>query len=372
MTREDEHVTVADGNAVVRLTGRVRLDDGARLWTDLSRHFEHGHQESIVVDLSDVDHLDASIAAILQEFRRRAHAANCTLELRGASDGVRRILAIHDVSPQEVPRDSRPASLLSRVGRSTVAFADDVRAALSFLGRVCTACVALIRQPRRFAWREIPRLLERAGADGMRIVLLLGFLMGFIMALQAEPQLARFGANIFVVDLVSLSVVRELGPLITAIIVAGRSGAAYAAELGTMKVSEEIDALRALGLDPIRTLVIPRGIALVIALPLLTIAADTVGILGGYVVSITSLGLTTAQFTTALGSALDLMDVVGGLLKSVVFAVLIVAISCQRGLAVHGGAAQVGRAATSAVVASLFALVVTDALFAWLYQALGI
>jgi phospholipid/cholesterol/gamma-HCH transport system permease protein len=184
--------------------------------------------------------------------------------------------------------------------------------------------------------------------------------------------LKQFGANIFVADLVALSITRELGPLMTAIIVAGRSGAAFAAELGTMRVSEEIDALVTLGLDPYRFLVLPRVLALLVVTPLLTFLADLCGILGGLLVALLTLDLTVGSFLRETRSALELWDVGSGLVKSVAFGLVLALIACQRGLAASGGAEGVGRAATSAVVTSLFALVLMDALFTVLFNAFGL
>jgi phospholipid/cholesterol/gamma-HCH transport system permease protein len=205
--------------------------------------------------------------------------------------------------------------------------------------------------------------MERTGADAVPIVVLINFLVGFVMAFQGAVQLKQFGANIFVADLVALSVARELGPLMTAIIVCGRSGAAFAAELGTMKVSEEIDALRTMGFGPIRYLVLPRTVALMLVMPMLTLLADLVAIGGGLLVGILSLDLTISAYLGETRSALTLWDVLSGVLKSVVFALAISLISCQQGFATTGGAEGVGRRTTSSVVASLFALILIDAGF---------
>jgi phospholipid/cholesterol/gamma-HCH transport system permease protein len=184
-----------------------------------------------------------------------------------------------------------------------------------------------------------------------------------VMAFQGAIQLKQFGANIFVADLVGLSVVRELGPLMTAIIVCGRSGAAFAAELGTMKVSEEIDALRTMGFGPIRYLVLPRALALMLVMPLLTLLADMVAMGGGLAVGVLSLDLTVGSYLTETQSALTLWDVFSGCLKSVVFALAIALISCQQGFATTGGAEGVGRRTTSSVVSILFSLILIDAAF---------
>ncbi|MCL4148716.1 UNVERIFIED_CONTAM: hypothetical protein GTU68_004370 [Idotea baltica] len=214
--------------------------------------------------------------------------------------------------------------------------------------------------------------MERAGADGIPIILLINFLVGLIIALQSAFQLERFGANLFLADLVGLSMVREMAPLMTAIVVAGRSGAAYAAELGSMKVSQEVDALWTLGFDPQRFLVLPRLIALALVVPILTTLSMVVGIFGGLIIGVQYLGLTTLAFMVQLGNAVGFSDLAGGLLKSSVFAVAIGLIACQRGLATRGGAVEVGNSTTSSVVATLFSLVILDTIFTLGFQLFGI
>jgi phospholipid/cholesterol/gamma-HCH transport system permease protein len=243
---------------------------------------------------------------------------------------------------------------------------------LDFMGDVALATGAALRSPRSVNWGDVWHVMERAGADAVPIVALLTFLVGLVTGFQAAIQLKQFGANIFVADLVALSITRELGPLMTAIIVAGRSGAAFAAELGTMRVSEEIDALVTLGLDPYRFLVLPRVVALLVVTPLLTLLADLCGIFGGLLVALVTLDLTVGTFLREARSALDLWDVSSGLLKGVAFGGVLALIACQRGLAATGGAEGVGRVTTSAVVTSLFALVLMDALFTVLFNAFGI
>jgi phospholipid/cholesterol/gamma-HCH transport system permease protein len=242
---------------------------------------------------------------------------------------------------------------------------------LDFVGDSFVAGGQAARKPGRVNWADVPRLMERAGADGIPIVLMINFLVGLVTAFQAAVQLKQFGANIFVADLVGLSVTRELAPLMTAIIIAGRSGAAFSAELGTMRVSEEIDALRTLGLDPYQFLVFPRVLALTLVAPLLTVLADVIGITGGLLVGMFSLDLTFHAYVAETEKALDLFDVFSGLLKSAVFGLAIALIACQRGLATRGGAEGVGRSTTSAVVTSLFAIVVADAIFTVIFHVFG-
>jgi phospholipid/cholesterol/gamma-HCH transport system permease protein len=221
-------------------------------------------------------------------------------------------------------------------------------------------------------WADLPRLAARAGADGAPIVLLIAFLIGVITAYQAATQMHQLGADVYVPDLVALSITRELGPLITAIVVAGRSGASIAAELGTMRVSEEIDALETLRIDPLRFLVLPRVIALTLMLPLLTLLAEAVAITGGLLITTAELELTSGVYLRSTRDALDAWDVGGGVIKALVFGALIALISCERGLSTRGGAEGVGRSTTAAVVASLFSLIAADAGFTLLFSRLGI
>jgi phospholipid/cholesterol/gamma-HCH transport system permease protein len=275
----------------------------------------------------------------------------------------------HAAQPSQRPPPPK-VGILDQIGRETLEWVGE-SAAFDFVGDVAVAGVQATRRPAAVNWADLPRLMERAGADGLPIVIVINFLVGLVTAFQAAIQLKQFGANIFVADLVGLSMTRELAPLMTAIIVAGRSGAAFSAELGTMRVSEEIDALRTLGLDPYHFLVFPRVIALVLVLPLLTMLADVVGIAGGLLVAMFSLDLTPSAYLVETRQAVQLWDVFSGLLKTVFFGLNIALIACQRGLATRGGAEGVGRATTSAVVTSLFAIVLIDAIFTVIFNAFG-
>jgi len=220
--------------------------------------------------------------------------------------------------------------------------------------------------------RDVALTMERAGADATPIVLLINLLIGFVMAFQSAIQLKQFGASIYVADLVGVSMTRELGPLMTAIILCGRTGAAFAAELGTMKVSEEVDALRTLGFLPMAYLVMPRVLGVMIIAPLLTFVADAVGIAGGLLVGKLTLDITPKAYWVETLSAVKPWDIWSGALKSVVFGAAIALIACQQGLATSGGAEGVGRRTTSAVVSILFTLILLDAIFTLVFGALGL
>jgi phospholipid/cholesterol/gamma-HCH transport system permease protein len=355
---------------VVRLTGSLRTSDAATLHRELSGLARDG--EPLSLDLSGVTALDGNVAALLTSTRARIEGAEPRIgALVELYAGDANASAASASSPAGARR-RRPESAVAQIGRAAVEKLGDLRAVVAFFGEMVVAAAALVRRPRSGHWAEVPPLVERTGADAVPIVVLINFLVGFVMAYQAANQLRMFGANIYVADLVGLSVTRELGPLMTAIIVCGRSGAAFAAEIGTMKVGEEIDALRTFGLRPFAWLVVPRVVALVVVLPILTLVADIVGILGGVFVGVTSLDLTVSGYIIETRTAVTAWDFEYGLLKSVAFALAIALIACQQGFSTTGGAEGVGRRTTSTVVTSLFALVLLDAVFTVAYQAVGL
>ncbi len=362
-------VEPAPGRHELRLGGRLRLGDGDALLRELRRH-----PAAVRLDLSGVESADGASTALLLELQAERAARGAALAIEGANPDVQRMLDLYALAPTPARDGSTPPRLgfIAEVGRAVVGRWHDAQHVLGFAGQLVLGLIGAVRRPGSVHWRELGLLMERAGADGVPIVVLINFLVGLIMGYQAAIQLKRFGADVFIADLVGLSITRELAPLMTAIIVAGRSGAAYAAELGTMQVREEIDALHTLGLDPARFLVFPRIAALAVVVPLLTLLADAMGCVGGLVVAITTLDLTMVGYLSELEKAVDLWDVTGGLLKSGVFAATIALIACQRGLSTRGGAAAVGESTTSAVVITLFALVGLDAGFAVLFNALGI
>ncbi len=366
-----ENIELPDGGAELRLGGRLTLAAGAAAWDQLRNRCASTASEVRRIDLSALELVDGAGAAELLSLRARRSMAGRPLELVGASEETGQLLDLYGCPNDHTCLKEAPPSptALEEVGKATVGLLENARDVLDEVGALVSATARAIRRPRSVNWREIPQLMERAGADGVPIIALINFLVGLIIALQAADQLKRYGANVFLADLVGLTMTRELAALMTAIIVAGRSGAAYAAELGTMRVNEEIDALRSLGLDAQRFLVMPRVIALAAVAPLLTLLGMVLGCLGGLVVAMTSLELTPAIYWGELQRAINLLDITEGLTKSVLFAITIVFISCQRGLGTRGGAAGVGRSTTSAVVAILFSLIVLDAIASTLFNS---
>jgi len=366
-----ERVEREGGVEALRFAGELRFRECFASWGKV-RELARPASPRMEIDLSAVEHLDGAATALLLDLRGELTAAGAQTEIVGAAGPVKALLELYGAHSPRPSRKTPPTriSILDQIGREALAMFGESRV-LDFVGDLALAGAQAARRVRMVNWADLTRLMERAGADGVPIVLMLNFLVGLVTAFQAAIQLRQFGANIFVADLVGISVTRELAPLMTAIIVAGRSGAAFSAELGTMRVSEEIDALRTLGLDPYHFLVFPRVIALVLVLPLLTILADVAGIAGGLLVALAGLDLTVNSYLLETQKAVHPWDVSSGVLKTVFFGLSIALVACQRGLATRGGAEGVGRATTSAVVTSLFAIVVVDAIFTVVFNALG-
>ncbi len=330
-------------------------------------------ERDLVIDGSAISALDTAGAWLL-------HRTIRALEQRGRNvrmDGLRpefsallQLIASRSVTPEHAA-PAKPG-LLTNIGQRTWRGLIGMAGMLSFIGESALILLRSLVQPRRIRWRPILHNLPTAGFEALPIVGLLSFLMGFVIAYQGADQLQRFGANIFIVDLVGLSMLRELSPLLTAIIVAGRSGSAYAAQIGTMKVTEEIDALRTVGVGPTELLVLPKLLALIIALPLLTVYADVTGVLGGMLMARSKLDVGFDVFLDRLGDAVSLSSFLTGIGKAPVFAAIIALVGCHQGLQVSGSADSVGRQTTVSVVHSIFLVILADALFSEVFNFLKI
>jgi len=307
----------------------------------------------------------------LQRTIRGLEARGCTVRIDGLRPQFASLLQLIAARVGAAGMSPPPAAgFLTRAGWQAWQSLLGAARMLSFAGENALALLRAFREPRRWRWRHILYNLQTAGFEALPITGLLSFLMGIVIAYQGAEQLQRFGANIYVADLVGLSMVRELSPLLTAIIVAGRSGSAYTAQIGTMKVTEEIDALRTIGIGPPELLVLPKIIALFIALPLLTVYTDVTGILGGMMMARAKLDVSFTTFLDRLDEAITLRSYLIGVGKAPVFAVIIALIGCYQGFRVTGSADSVGRQTTISVVQSIFLVIVTDALlsivFSWL------
>ncbi len=329
----------------------------------------------VIADGTRIEALDTAGAWVLQKLLLRLRDEGVVVSLRGLRPEFAALLDI--VAPHVAGQAHEPAPaaqqarpVLERIGRSAETAGAQAMALLGFVGESALALVHCATHPARIRWRPILFNIRSAGFDALPIVGLLSFLLGIVVAYQGADQLRQYGANIFVADLVGLSMLREFAPLITAIIIAGRSGSAYAAQIGTMAVTEEIDAMRTIGIAPLELLVLPKLIALVIALPLLTVFADVLGVFGGMIMARAQLGVSFGEFLDRFVKAVSITAYLVGIGKAPVFAAIIAMVGCFQGFRTQGGADSVGRQTTRSVVQSIFLVIVADALFSIAFSAL--
>ena len=360
------------GLAELRLAGALVVHDAARGIARM-RALLAKPPRRVRFELSGLRALDGAGAALLLELCDELRAGGSKVEQRGADGRVRDILELIATSPEGLePRTGAgKLGVLEQLGRTSLELVSVALQILDFTGRTVVSAGRVARDPRSLPWGSVVRVIERTGADALPIVGLITFLVGLVSAFQGAITLHQYGADIYVATGVAIGTTRELGPLMVAVVVAGRSGAAFAAELGTMRVSEEVDALRTIGLDPYRYLVLPRVLALTAVTPILTLLGDAFAIAGGFVVGVGSLDVPFTAWARQTQWSLTLWHVSSGVIKSVVFGASIALVACQWGLATRGGAEGVGRSTTSAVVTSLFFLVVIDAAFTVLFHAWG-
>jgi len=327
---------------------------------------------AVELDGNDIDALDTAGAWLLGRLVRELEGRGCRPRVARLHARHRELLErVQALGELETPAP-RPPGALARLGQAVVQAAGGGFELAALVGESTFALLRGLLHPTRLGLRSALRELETAGFRALPIIGLLAFLIGVVIAYQGGSQLRLYGANIFIVDLVTLTTVRELGPLLAAIIVAGRTGSAYAAHIGTMRVSEEIDALRSMGVDPVALLVVPRVIALVIALPLLTVFADVAAVAGGMVMAATLLGIGPGTFIERVPEAISLTSFLLGVGKAPVFAAILAVVGCHQGFQAAGSAESVGTRTTTAVVQGIFFVIVADAAFSIMFSVLGI
>jgi len=332
---------------------------------------------SIQWDVSAVGRVDSAGMMLFIRYYDLLKSNNCTIDVIGAKSEHQKM---YRLLRRYAPGDSgvRPAfssrflKPLSDIGKRSVAFVLNMTAFLAFVGENFVNLLYSLIHPRSIRFGAIVKNIEEAGVRAMPIVALTGFLIGVVIAYQGAVQLEKFGANIFIVDMIGISVTRELAPLITAIVVAGRTGSSYTAQLGVMNITEEIDAMRTMGFDPHRFLVLPRIIALMITLPLMIFFADIIGILAGMFISHLHLHISYAEFLRRLQTVLEVKHVWIGIGKGPFFAWLIAAVGCFHGFQVSKSTESIGRYTTISVVNAIFLVIACDALFSVLFTELGI
>ena len=367
---------------VVAVGGAWRVDAVAQLLRTASSTWSAYRAgegvDKAVVRAKDISFLDSGGAWLLCHLTRQLEQRGFTARIEGLADDDKRLLdrvskSAARIEITEVP-PSRNAlvSALASVGETVVSACSRALELLSFFGLTIILLCRVAVRPWRIEFTATVKYIERTGLDALPIVGLLAFLIGVVVAFMGATQLKQFGAEIFTVNLVGVAVLRELGVLITAILIAGRSGSAFAAQIGTMKVNQEVDAMQTIGLDPVEILVLPRIIALMIALPLLTFYANMMGLAGGAFMTVVTLDISLSQFLDQLSGAIDFTTVMVGMVKAPVFAYVIAMVGCFEGLKVTGSAESVGQRTTMAVVEGIFLVIVFDAIFAIGFSYLGI
>jgi len=354
------------GDITICLKGRMDIETSSPFLSEVQKAIKVTPPVSLTIDLEKVSYFDDFGALVLFEIKQLV-APKGKFSIVNINTRIKEMLdSVNAVSQKELadPKSKKSFNIFVRAGDSIIKELSNIRFMISFVGSVSLSLIRICFNPRLLRINDVIKNMEKTGVDALPIIALSSFLLGLIMAFLSSIQLQQFGANIYVASLVALSMVSELGPIITAIIIAGRSGSAYAAEIGTMKISEEIDALFTMGFDPTLFLAVPRIIALVIVVPLLTLFANTFAIAGGTVVGIFMLDLTLSSYIKQTINTLTLFEVGWGLFKSSIFAVLIAGIACLKGFQTRGGAASVGNATTSAVVSSIFLIILFDSFFA--------
>jgi phospholipid/cholesterol/gamma-HCH transport system permease protein len=330
------------------------------------------HSEPLVVDASDLAFCDGAGASLLLALRQQQESAGGSFSLRGLREETRQLLELIQPSEAEAEEPS-PAreSFVTALGRDTLQLLADMRALLAFVGEMTVQLWNAVLHPRQLRFKDVVIVAERAGIGAVPIIALVGFLLGLILAFQSAIPMQRFGAQIFVADLLGISLLRELGPLMAAILLTARSGSAFAAEIGTMKVNEEVDALTTMGLEPVRFLVVPRIIAAVTVVPVLAMLMNLAGLIGGAVVFL-SLDFPLVTYVNRVVAAVSLADFLGGMFKALIFGIIVAAVGCLRGLQTKTGAGAVGESTTSSVVSGIVLIAFIDGIFGVIFYMLGI
>ena len=362
------------GTALVRLQGDWTVHARLPGVAEVTAAFAEGAPPArLAFDTSALGQWDSTLLAFLRSVGEEAVSRRIEVDDAGLPDGARRLLRLAAAVPERGDR-SLPARKpwLARLGDASLAFGGAAGEAIGFIGEAALGLGRLLTGRAQLRSADLWLLVQQAGAQALPIVALISLLVGLILAFVGSVQLRLFGAQIYVANLVAIGMTREMGAMMAAIIMAGRTGAAYAAQLGTMQVNEEIDALKTIGVDPTDFLVMPRMVALILMMPLLCVYADALGILGGFIVGVGMLGITPEQYWNQTLAWLRVNDFLLGVGKSVVFGVIIAVAGCLRGIQCGRSAAAVGEAATSAVVTAIVWIIVADGICAVLTNVLGI
>ena len=326
--------------------------------------------KKIIWDLSSVEEFDsAGVLLFIEYFERFTHEID--IEVVGYTSKQKEMYTLLKKDTHAII-EPKKVTTLEEIGKNTIEILYDIRDFITFIGHLFSALFVVLKHPKNLRIKEIVYHIHQSGFNALIIIGLTSFLVGMVISYQGAVQLAKFGADMFIVDTVAISITRELGPMITAIVIAGRSGSAYTAEIGAMKITEEIAAMRTMGFDPYAFLVLPRVIALMVALPLLIFFSDIIGILGGMTASKMQLGISFTQFMDRLYEVLEVKHYILGMIKGPIFAFIIAMVGCFRGFQVSDNTESIGLHTTASVVNSIFLVIAFDALFSVFYTELGL
>jgi len=339
----------------------------------ISQFSSHNDITQITFDASQVIKWDSGFVSFLLQLIRESERRNINVVREGLPQGVQKLLALAlKVNDKVMPREIVYEPFLDRVGERVIKIKEGVLSLLDFLGEITFSFCRLITGKANFSWNDFIYIVERCGADALPLVSLISILIGVILAFIGVIQLKLFGAQIFIADIVGIAMVRVMGAVMTGVLLSGRTGASFAAELGIMQTNEEIDALRTLGVNPVEYLVMPRVLALIIMMPLLTLYADLMGILGGFVASSGMLNINPIEYLQHTKDAVKLSNLWVGLIHGFVFGVIIAVAGCLRGIKCERNAAAVGEATTSAVVSAITGIVIATAIITFICQVMGV
>lgn len=361
------------GTLNLSINGRLDSNTTGRIWSEVMLAVKNTSPEAILIEAGGLNYCDGTGIALLFDLKLMQVRKGGKFEIRNLADGFQQLLDQFKTSEFIEAGIEKPKStnLFEDVGRATFGMLQEIYSIISFLGQIVICLFSVIINPQHVRWKDVFVTAELIGVNAFSIIALVCFLIGLVMAFQAAIPMSQYGAQLFVADLIVISIFKELGPLMTAFVVNGRSGSAFAAEIGTMKVKEEVDALTTMGLDPVRFLVVPRVIAALIMIPILTIFGNLFGLIGGLVVML-SLGFTVVTYINEITYAGTYVMLLSGLIKSVFFAFIIAAVGCHEGLQTKTGASAVGESTTSAVVIGIVLLIFVDGIFGVVYYYLGI
>jgi len=363
-----------DGRAIATLSGVWSIQEALPEAEAATGQITGLGSKTVRFESGGITRWDSGLLIFLIRLEHLLEEQGITIEREGLPDGVRDMLALAEAVPERAGARSKPVDLIwiGNVGVWATGMWKGLREGVEFLGKVVIALGSLARGKARFRRSDLFLFIQEAGVEALPIVTLISFLVGTILAFVGAVQLEQFGATNYVANLVGVAMVREMGAMMTGIVMAGRTGASYAAQLGAMKVNQEIDALATMGISPLEFLVLPRMIALTVMMPLLCLYADAVGILGGAAVAILGLGLSPVTYYEYTQWAVQLDDLFGGLLKASVYGMLIALFGCLRGMQSGSSSSAVGEATTKAVVSSIVAIISACGIFAVVFYVLGI